>query len=178
MSRCGFSFSNLFHDWSHHEPEGRLEHHQLGHWKSRFSSRPFHQFSPLLADGLGLFSALDVQNSDFLREPPCESERLLGYSAPILEVVGARNTYFWATQSGAELDLLILKSGKRYGIEVRYGDAPGVTKSMRLAVSDLALKQLFVVYPGEESYPVDAKIQVVSLPKVCERLRSQNPDAK
>jgi len=92
----------------------------------------------------------------------------------VLDVVGARNAYFWATQSGAELDLLILKSGKRYGLEVKYGDAPGVTKSMRIAVSDLNLEQLFIVYPGQESYSLDAKIQVLPLPSIRERLRTLN----
>ena len=96
----------------------------------------------------------------------------------VLDEVGPRNAYFWATQSGAELDLLILKSGKRYGLEVKYGDAPGVTKSMRIAVSDLNLEQLFIVYPGQESYSLDPKIQVLPLPSIRERLRTLNRGAR
>lgn len=158
---------------------GALMVRQLQPWHENLGKRQVKSPKIYLRDSGLLHALLGVPSFQALAGHPKLGASWEGFVIEqILEVVGARNTYFWATQSGAELDLLILKSGKRYGIEVKYGDAPGVTKSMRIAVSDLALKQLFVVYPGEESYPVDAKIQVVSLPKVCERLRSQNPDAK
>lgn len=81
----------------------------------------------------------------------------------ILREIGERNAWFWATQSGAELDLLIAAGGKRYGVEVKYADAPGVTKSMRIAIQDLALERLWVVYPGDQAYRLDEKIRVVPL---------------
>ena len=52
------------------------------------------------------------------------------------------------TQSKAELDLLILKNGKRIGYEFKYSDAPKITPSMRIACEDLQLDHLYVVYPG------------------------------
>ncbi len=88
----------------------------------------------------------------------------------ILQLVGERNAYFWATQSGAELDLLLLVGGERYGIEVKYGDAPAITKSMRVAISDLGLRHLFVVYPGQHSYELDQRVMVVPLKQVREYL--------
>ncbi len=88
----------------------------------------------------------------------------------ILAQTGDRNAYFWATQSGAELDLLLLLGGKRYGIEVKYADAPGVTKSMRIAMEDLRLDRLLVVYPGEDPYPLDEKITVIPLGRLREHL--------
>jgi len=51
-------------------------------------------------------------------------------------------------------------------VEIKYGDAPGVTKSMRVASQDLSLAHLYVVYPGVESYDLDKKVSVVPLEKI------------
>lgn len=81
----------------------------------------------------------------------------------ILSWAGERNAYFWATHSRAELDLMLLMKGKRWGFEVKYQDAPTITKSMHIAMEDLQLERLWVVYPGKGSYPMDEKIECVSL---------------
>ncbi len=46
---------------------------------------------------------------------------------------------------------------------MKYSDAPGTTKSMRIAIEDLGLTKLFVVYPGMTSYDIDEKVRVVSI---------------
>ena len=92
----------------------------------------------------------------------------------ILSWVGERNAYFWATQSRAELDLMVLAKGKRWGFEIKYQDAPTISKSMRIAMQDLKLERLWVVYPGEKGYPMDDNIECVSLsqlPQIREALR-------
>ncbi len=76
---------------------------------------------------------------------------------------GERNAYYWATQGGAELDLLLNIGGQRYGIEIKYSDAPGLAKSMKVAFDDLRLKRLYVVYPGSRRYTLDKNIEVVPL---------------
>jgi uncharacterized protein len=88
----------------------------------------------------------------------------------ILQLVGERSAYFWATQSGAELDVLLLVGGSRYGVEVKYGDAPGITKSMRIALDDLGLGHLFVVYPGRDAYELDKRVTVLPLEQIRPRL--------
>jgi hypothetical protein len=57
-------------------------------------------------------------------------------------------------------------------VEVKYGDAPGMTKSMRIALEDLDLKRLFVVYPGTESYDLDERTMVVPLSQIRSQLLS------
>jgi predicted AAA+ superfamily ATPase len=74
-----------------------------------------------------------------------------------------RNVYFWATHAGAELDLLLFKGGESIGIEIKYTDAPRTTKSMRIAIKDLHLKHLYVVYPGSKTYPLDEMITALSI---------------
>jgi len=81
----------------------------------------------------------------------------------ILSWSGERNAYFWATHSRAELDLMVLAKGKRWGFEIKYQDAPTITKSMRIAMQDLRLERLWVVYPGKTGYPMDENIECVAL---------------
>jgi predicted AAA+ superfamily ATPase len=61
-------------------------------------------------------------------------------------------TFFWATHQGAELDLLLVHGRKRYGIEIKRADAPAMTRSMHIALADLRLDGLAVIYPGPRRY--------------------------
>jgi predicted AAA+ superfamily ATPase len=70
---------------------------------------------------------------------------------------------FWATHTGAELDGLFIKQGRRLGIEIKRADAPQLTPSMRHALADLALDLLWVIYPGNRSYALHDKVQVLPL---------------
>jgi len=81
-----------------------------------------------------------------------------------------RDAYFWATHGGAELDLLIVRGGRRYGFEFKFADTPATTKSMRVALADLKLETLFVVYAGDRNFLLDTKIEAVSLVKLADRI--------
>jgi predicted AAA+ superfamily ATPase len=69
--------------------------------------------------------------------------------------------YFWATHSKAELDLMIVRNGQKIGFEFKYQDAPKISASMRIAMQELNLAKLIIIYPGEKSYYLDKNIQVV-----------------
>ena len=79
---------------------------------------------------------------------------------------GERNAYFYATQRGAELDLLLLRRGQRWGFEFKCGDAPRTTKSMHGVMQDLGLAHLWVVYPGDLTYPLAERIAALPLKKI------------
>jgi predicted AAA+ superfamily ATPase len=81
----------------------------------------------------------------------------------ILARVPEREVYFWATHAGAELDFVWRRGHRAVGIEAKWGDAPGITRSMRVALSDLALDALYVVYPGSRRYRLDRRVEVVPL---------------
>ena len=92
----------------------------------------------------------------------------------IIRLMNTRDAYFWATHAGAELDLLVLAGGKRYGFEIKYADAPGTSRSMQVAQHDLALEHLWVVYPGQHAYALDERITALpldALPSLKSRLR-------
>ncbi len=84
-----------------------------------------------------------------------------------LRVVRPDAAYFWATHTGAELDLLLLKSGRRYGVEVKFQDAPRLTASMRIALTDLGLEHLTVLYPGDLRYDLDRRVTVIPLAQLA-----------
>ena len=91
------------------------------------------------------------------------------------QVIGTLNTsstYFWATHAGAELDLFVVVGGKRYGFEVKYADAPGRSRSMHMAIQDLSLEHLWVIYPGQQQYPLNDKISVVPLDAALRQFES------
>lgn len=76
---------------------------------------------------------------------------------------GAKDAFYWATQSGAELDLLLIRKGRRYGVEFKCTDAAETTKSMHVALEDLKLERLYVVYPGGRRYALGSKMEAVPL---------------
>ena len=83
-----------------------------------------------------------------------------------LRIIKPSQSYYWAIYGGAELDLFFLLNGKGYGIEFKYSEAPSATKSMHVAIQELNLEKLLIVYPGKDDYPVDLKISVCSLHKI------------
>jgi hypothetical protein len=79
---------------------------------------------------------------------------------------GGRDAYFYGTQRGAELDLLLLRRGRRWGFEFKCTDAPKTTKSMHIALEDLKLEHLWVVYPGSLRFPMTEKITALPLREI------------
>lgn len=92
-----------------------------------------------------------------------------------IKAAGPDEAYYWATHNGAELDLLLLKNGRRLGVECKYMDAPRVTPSMLIALKDLGLERMAVLYPGEKRYPLHAKIAAVPVSALTQGLAGLFP---
>lgn len=86
----------------------------------------------------------------------------------VLRTVSPDEAWFYAVHSGSELDLLMLKGGRRIGVEFKRADVPAVTRSMRVALSDLALDELRVIYPGNRSFALDERIHAQPLESCLE----------
>lgn len=114
---------------------------------------------------LHYFLGLD-ETEDLLRHPGIGASWEGFAMQQILTVHGEREVYFFRTQRGAELDLLLLRKGSRWGFEFKYTDAPRVTKSMRIVMDDLKLSHLWVVYPGQREYPMGNKISALPLSRI------------
>ena len=81
----------------------------------------------------------------------------------ILTSVPHSDAYWWSTQQGAEIDLVLFHKGKRFGVEVKRADAPSVTPSIRIAKEALSLKQVTIVHPGVKSYPLAKGVKAVGI---------------
>jgi predicted AAA+ superfamily ATPase len=81
----------------------------------------------------------------------------------LIQALAPDETYFWATHTGAELDALFIRDGRRLGVEIKRADAPRLTPSMRHALTDLNLDLLWVVYPGQHAYSLGDRIQALPL---------------
>ena len=150
---------------------GALMVRQLQPWHANLGKRQIKSPKVYIRDSGLLHSLLGVSSFRFLEGHPKLGASWEGFVIEeILSLVGERNAYFWGTQSGAELDLLLFAGGARYGVEVKYSDAPGITKSMHIALDDLELRHLFVVYPGHEAYELDKRVTALPLEQMRTRL--------
>lgn len=80
--------------------------------------------------------------------------------------VSEQDCYFWSTYQDAELDLLVARGSRRLGFEFKHTVAPEVTKSMRIALSDLELERLDIIHVGKETYPLTKQIRAVAFDRL------------
>jgi hypothetical protein len=71
--------------------------------------------------------------------------------------------YFWSVHSQGELDLMIVKDGRRRGFEFKFADSPKLTPACRMALEHLKLEQLTLVCPGDASHELDGGVRVRGL---------------
>ena len=96
------------------------------------------------------------------RAPPRQPRAGEGFVIDqILRAVRPTGAWFWGAHGRGELDLLDLEKGRRIGFEMKFNEAPDVTRLMRDTVRLLALDHLFVVSPARDAYPVDTRISVL-----------------
>ncbi|MDU9050617.1 MAG: ATP-binding protein [Candidatus Electrothrix sp. Rat3] len=149
---------------------------QLQPWHENIKKRQVKSPKVYFRDSGLLHSLLSIPDSHALFGHPRCGASWEGFALEqILRIIRPEDAYFWATHSGAELDLFFLRHGKRFGVEFKLNEAPRITKSMHVALEDLKLDHLWVVYPGKESYPVHERITVAALASVEQEFRSVLP---
>jgi hypothetical protein len=78
------------------------------------------------------------------------------------------DAYFWATHQGAEIDLILRRGDQLFGVECKRADAPRKTPSIRIAMEDLGLQRVVVVYPGDKRYPIADRVEAVPIAALAE----------
>lgn len=83
----------------------------------------------------------------------------------LIQSLGSQYTYsFYRTHEGAEIDLLLLENNQPViSIEIKYSNAPKLTKGFLNAIEDVGTDRNFVVTPGSDRFPVHPKIEVLNL---------------
>ena len=137
---------------------------QLPPWHENLGKRQVKAPKVYVRDSGLLHALLGIRtDAELLQHPKCGAS-WEGYAVEeTLKLVEPDDAYFWATHQGAELDLLLLKDGRRLGVEIKRTDAPTLTPSMRIALDDLRLEHLIVLYPGTRRYALSLRATVVPL---------------
>jgi predicted AAA+ superfamily ATPase len=138
-------------------------------WHENLRKRQVKSPKIFFADSGLLHSMLGIGTLEDLEQHPRLGASWEGFAMfEVVRRLGARpeECYFWATHTGAELDLLVVRGRKRWGFEFKRTDAPGVTPSMRTALTDLGLDSIDVIHAGSETYPLHRKMRAVSLERL------------
>jgi hypothetical protein len=144
---------------------------QLPPWYENLGKRQVKSPKVYVRDSGLLHSLLGIPSLAALEGHPKLGASWEGFALEeVLRGTGDREAYFWNTQGGAELDLLVFVRGQRFGFEFKYADAPTVTRSLRVSREDLKLVRVFVVHPGQKSYPLEEWAEAVALPHLRDRL--------
>ncbi|MGH8633753.1 MAG: ATP-binding protein, partial [Burkholderiales bacterium] len=150
---------------------GALVVRQLQPWFENLGKRQVKAPKVYVRDAGLLHTLLDLPSSAALDAHPKVGASWEGFVLEeLIGLAGERNAYYWRTQAGAELDLLLLLRGRRIGVEVKYADAPAMTRSMHASIESLKLDRLYVIYPGTEAYALRTGAEVLPLPLARERV--------
>jgi hypothetical protein len=137
---------------------------QLPPWHENLAKRQVKSPKVFFRDSGLLHALMDVTTlAQLLAHPRCGASWEGFALEQVLRLAKPDEAYFWATHQGAELDLLMLKGSQRVGVEFKRADVPRVTRSMQIAMQDLKIDALYVVYPGERRFNLAPGIEAVPL---------------
>ena len=146
---------------------------QLPPWTENTGKRVVKSPKIYVADSGLLHTLLGVERPPDLMAHPKAGASFEGFA---LEQVirrlalRLREAYFWATHSGSELDLLVIRGRQRLGFEFKRTDAPKLTRSMIAALDTLRLDRIHVVHAGRRSYRMHEKVRAIAMHELLEVL--------
>ena len=150
--------------------EGLFMVRRLQPWHANLKKRQVKSPKIYFRDSGLLHHLLGVRTEIDLETHPKSGASWEGYVVEeVLKAAVPDEAYFWATHAGAELDLLLLKYGRRVGVECKRVDAPRLTPSMQTALEDLQLDRLAIIYPGDRPYPLGKRVTAVPLDTLAAR---------
>ena len=83
-------------------------------------------------------------------------------------------TYFYRTAAGAEIDLVIKFSSSRiWAVEIKHGIAPKLSKNYSQICTDIGATERYIIYGGDDEFPISGDVKVISLSNFMQRLRSE-----
>jgi predicted AAA+ superfamily ATPase len=90
----------------------------------------------------------------------------------LIQCAGHRyRAHFYRTHDGAEIDLVLERGGRaEMAIEVKRSSAPSTERGFTEACEALGLTQRWVVYPGQERFPLRHGAQAIGLVELASQL--------
>ena len=142
---------------------------QLQPWFQNVAKRQVKAPKVYVRDLGVLHTLLDIPNEAALLSHPKVGASWEGFVIEqVLRALQPANAWFWAAHGGGEVDLLVMIEGRRIGFEVKFNEAPTVTRAMHNVVDTLQLKHLFVVCPTPHAYPVAERVSVLPVTQVVD----------
>jgi hypothetical protein len=148
---------------------------QLAPWSENISKRQVKSPKVYIADSGLLHGLLNLQSMHDIQAHPKLGASWEGFLVgQITRCLGARpeECFFWATHSGAELDLLVVRGSRRIGFEMKHTVAPHLTRSMKSALVDLKLTKLFVIHAGNDVFPLAQRVTALPFERVLTEIES------
>ncbi len=140
---------------------------QIQPWYANIKKRQVKAPKVYIRDTGILNSLLGIKTeADVPRHPSCGASWEGFVIEEIIHALEPDDVYYWATHQGAEIDLVLFKGGRMYGVEIKRQDAPTMTPSMRIALEDVKLERIAVIYPGQKRYELHKKISVVPVHQI------------
>jgi len=137
---------------------------QLQPWHANLRKRQVKSPKVYVRDTGLLHEHLGIEDQSALLHHPKLGASWEGFAIEqVLATEPHTEAAFWATHQGAEIDLLLRRRGKLFGVECKRVDAPRLTPSIRIALADLGLERIAVVYPGTKRYALADRVEAVPL---------------
>ena len=147
---------------------------QLAPWTENIGKRVVKSPKVYVADSGLLHTLLGIEKSADLTSHPKVGASFEGFA---LEQVirrlelRPREAFFWATHSGAELDLLVIRGRHRLGFEFKRTDAPRLTRSMMVSLDTLRLDRIDVVHAGSHGFHLHDKVRAVPMQELLDAVK-------
>ena len=137
---------------------------QLQPWHANLKKRQVKAPKIYIRDSGLLHHLLGIDTQKSLLSHPKLGASWEGFAIEqILATEPYDEAYFWATHQGAEIDLILRQGDRLFGVEFKRADAPRITPSIRIALTDLSLERVSVIYPGSKRFPLSDFVEAVPL---------------
>ena len=148
---------------------------RLSPWHRNVGKRLVKSPKVFVRDSGLVHALLGLGNKEQLLGHPVVGPSWESFVLETLLVLAPRGTEanFYRTAAGAEIDLVLtLPGGKLWAVEIKRSSAPKLERGFHLACADLKLARRFVVYPGDDRFPLDAETEVLGLAELGKRLQA------
>jgi len=148
---------------------------RLEPWHSNVKKRLVKSPRYYVRDSGILHRLLGINSYDELLSNPVLGKSWEGFAVEnILSVLPSRaETYFYRTAAGAEVDLVIkMPSSEIWAIEIKHGVAPKLGKHYSQTCDDVGATHKYILYGGDDEFPVGNDVKIISLSGLMERLHS------
>jgi len=150
---------------------------QLQPWHANMKKRQVRAPKIYFSDTGLLHQLLGIHTEQDLMNHPKSGASWEGFvMEEVIVSLQPDEVYFWATHQGAEIDLVLLTDQRFLGVEIKRSDAPTITSSMRVALKDLKLQRISVVYPGTKRYSISPEIEAVPLREALKGMQGLFPE--